>query len=218
MSFQGPAAHDLENVFALNAALLELVTDAPEAIRAPSGLPARLGALGMEERSRLARTPILLLSVAEDDMSKWAPVFEARICRDLFGDVQRPPARIADLVGATLGFLWQLAGRDPYAARVLSGASIEWCEALAGSLLIEVLEFGGREQDLLAMRLADHAPFWNKLLCAGTSGSREVRYAARLCALQTALTGSVRPRRHLRAAACRKPVASMVAERRVRPG
>ena len=218
MAFQGPAAHDLENVFALNAAFLELVADAPEAIRAPSGLPLRFGALGKEERSRLARTPILLLSVAEDDMSKWAPVFEARVCRDLFSDVQRPPARIAELVAATLGFLWQLACRDPYAVRVLSGASIEWCEALAGSLLIDVLEFGGREPGLLTMRLADHVPFWNKLLCAATSGSREVRFAARLCALQTALTGSARPRRHLRAAACSKPAASMVAERRPRPG
>ena len=88
--------------------------------------------------------------------------------------------------------------------------------SLAEALLIDVLEFGSREPGLLALRLAHHAPFWNKLLAAGTSGERDVRFAARLCALQTALTGSAWPGRRLRAAACTRAAASMPAERRAR--
>jgi hypothetical protein len=102
--------------------------------------------------------------------------------------MHEPPPRVAELAAATLGFLWQLARRDAYAARVLSGASIEWCERLAGSLLLDVLAFGTRDPELLRLRLAAHPTFWNKLLAAGTGGEREVRLAARACALQTALT------------------------------
>ena len=203
MAFRGPADHDLNNVYALNSALLALIDQQDDWIDAPPELAARLRSLDAEERDRLARTPLLLLSVSEQDLARWSPVFEARHCRDLVSEMHEPPAPVAELASATLGFLWQLARRDTYAARVLSGASIEWCERLAGALLLDVLAFGTHEPGLLALRMGSQSTFWGKLLAAGTSGERDVRLAARVCALQTALTGdaafSGRPRR---AAAC----------------
>ncbi len=203
MAYKGPADHDLNNVFALNASLLGVLGCGHDWIQAPPALAAKLARLGNDERERIARTPLLLLSVGEQDLTRWAPVFEARRRRDLVDAMHEPPPRVAELASATLGFLWQLARRDTYAARVLSGASIEWCERLAGSLLLDVLAFGAREPGLLALRLGTQATFWNKLLAAGTSPERDVRLASRVCALQTAMTGfSVASRRPQRAAAC----------------
>ena len=204
MAFMGPADHDMNNVYALNAALFTIIDRHSDWIEAPPVLATRLEALGPEERERLARTPLLLLSVGEQDLKRWSPVFEAWHGHDLVSDMREPPPRVAELAAATLGFLWQLARRDTYAARVLSGASIEWCERLASSLLLDVLAFGTREPRLLRLRLGTQPTFWNKLLAAGTGSERDARLAARVCALQTALTSRAdvlsRPRR---AAACK---------------
>ena len=203
MAYKGPADHDLDNVFALNTALFAAIDRHGDWIRAPSSLSARIRALGSDERNRLARTPLLLLSVGEQDVMRWAPVFESRQPRDLVSAMRNPPRPMIELASATLGFLWQLARRDPYAARVLSGASIEWCERLAASLLLDVLAFGAQEPGLIRLRLGEQTAFWNKLLAAGTSGAPEVRRAARVCALQTALTGNLSGvRQPRRAAAC----------------
>jgi len=217
MAFDGPTARDFANVYSLNATLLDVLATTPGALRIPATLSARVQALETTQRARLAHTPVLLLSVAEDDLGRWAAISNMRLRRDLVSEMQRPDARLAELIAATLGFLWQLACRDVYAARVVSGGSSEWCETLADALLVDVLEFGACEPGLPALRLADHGPFWDKLLDAGTSDIREVRMAARLCAMQTVLTGSARLHgRPLRSAACTMSQTSMVAERQPR--
>lgn len=203
MAFTGPADHDMNNVYALNAALFTVIDRHGDWIEAPPVLATRLESLGRDERERLARTPLLLLSVGEQDLKRWSPVFDSSHCRDLVSEMREPPPRVAELAAATLSFLWQLARRDSYAARVLSGASIEWCERLAGSLLLDVLAFGTREPELLSLRLGSKATFWNKLLAASVSRERDIRRAARVCALQTALTSADEVRRPTRrAAAC----------------
>ena len=214
MAFDGPGPQDFANVYSLNATLLDLLAATPGALSMPAPLSTRIAALETTERRRLAHTPVLLLSVAEDDPLRWAPVSGSCPRRDLVSEMQRPAARLAELVAATLGFLWQLACRDAYAARTVSGASREWCELLADALLVDVLEFGAREPDLPALRLAHHGPFWDKLLVGGTDNERHVRRAARLSAMHTVLTGSVQRRhRPLRSAACTMPQTPTVAER-----
>jgi hypothetical protein len=214
MAFEGPAGRDFLNVESLNTALLELVAADAAAIPMPARLSARLSALDARARGRLAKTPILLLSVREDDLDRWAPVFESRPTRDLLAALDAPPLPVAELAAATLGFLWQLAYRDPYAARVVSGATIEWCEALGEALLVDVLEFGRREAGLLSLRHAESGAFWQRLLTGATSDEALVRQAARLAALQAVLTGSAggRTTRPLRNAACSLGPAARVAE------
>ena len=120
--------------------------------------------------------------------------------------MHRPPDAVYLLTVATLGFLWELARRNPFAARLVSGVSLGWCEQLAGCMPLRIFRFAASESNLLAPRLAGHRLFWQKLLGAGTSSDAEVRRSAQLCALQTVLTRSPSERyRALRSAACRMP-------------
>ena len=126
--------------------------------------------------------------------------------RDLLECVQVRDEAVSGLVAAGLGFLWQLAQRNPYAARLVSGASLNWCEQLSASTLMNLLSRALEDQALLAPRMAGEPDIWNRLLTAGVSNRRDTRHAARVSALQTLLTR--RPLRHSRplaAAACRMP-------------
>jgi hypothetical protein len=114
-----------------------------------------------------------------------------------------------------LGFLWQLARRNPYAARLVSGATLEWCDQLATLSLVALYAQVGRCSPLQP-RLSRDTDFWKKLLGAGTSNRREVRLAARASAMQTVIAGNTTsmPRR-ISAAACNMPAVPMrVAARR----
>jgi hypothetical protein len=208
MHYHGPDRADLDNVFMLNRAFIAwLRAGTPE--KAPErGLPpevrARFAALSCEQRERLARTPFLLMSLAEDDEIRWQSLFAEQRTRDLLQCVQLRDEAASRLTAAGLGFLWQLSQRNPYAVRLLSGASLTWCEQLAGCTLMDLFSRALEDQALLAPRLAARADLWHKLLTAGVSNRRHLRRAARLAALQTVLTQSpLRARRPLAAAACK---------------
>lgn len=210
MQYQGPDAADLMNVFVLNDAFIVWQRTRPADESRERGLApetrARLGDLGCEQRERLARTPFLLMSLAEDDEARWQALFAERRTRDLLECLQLRDEAASGLVAAGLGFLWQLAQHNPYAARLVSGASLSWCEQLSASTLMNLLSRALEDQALLAPRMADKRDIWNRLLTAGVSNRRDTRHAARVSALQTLLTR--RPLRHSRplaAAACRMP-------------
>jgi hypothetical protein len=172
------------------------------------GICERLAALNLAQRERLARTPFLLMSLAEDDEARWQSFFTEQQTRDLLQCVQVRDEVAARLTAAGLGFLWQLAQRNPYAARLVSGASLAWCEQLARCTLMDLFTRTLEDQTLLAPRMAGEAGLWDKLLTAGVSNRRHLRLAARVGALQTVLTNApVRPYRALAAAASRMPTA-----------
>jgi hypothetical protein len=210
MQYHGPDPTVLANVLELNSAFIDWQRTSPP--EQPGGrgftpeIQARLCELGCSQRERLARTPFLLMSLAEDDEARWQALFAEHRMRDLLECVQVRDEAASGLVAAGLGFLWQLAQRNPYAARLVSGASLSWCEQLSASTLMNLLSRALEDQALLAPRMADERDIWNRLLTAGVSNRRDTRHAARVSALQTLLTR--RPLRHsppLAAAACRMP-------------
>ena len=210
MQYHGPERTDLANVFVLNSAFIAWQRAKPPGDSGERGLPpdirARLSALGADERARLARAPFLLMSVAEDDEARWQTIFAERRTRDLLQCLQVRDEAASRLAAAALGFLWQLARRNPYAARLVSGASLNWYGRLAECTLMELLARALDDHALLAPRMADEVDLWNRLLTAGVSDRRQVRLAARVAALQTLLTRRpARPDRSLAAAACRMP-------------
>ena len=219
MDFQPPDAADLTNVYSLNRAFLDLLTTATEPVGDRDLQPAAtvngIRALGQRHRLRLAETPFLLFSLAEHDAARWRAVFDGSYELDMFGNLEAPTSNESRVVQAALGFLWQLAKKRPYAARVVSGASYYWCERLSLCTLVDLFNFAATESRLLTMRLADHAALWRKLIVGGTSDDASIRAAAKMSALQTVLTTiDDEPRERLPAAACSMPAPSTrVAER-----
>ncbi|MDH3585524.1 MAG: hypothetical protein OEQ30_00405 [Gammaproteobacteria bacterium] len=210
MQYQGPDAADLMNVFVLNDAFIVWQRTRPADESRERGLApetrARLGDLGCEQRERLARTPFLLMSLAEDDEARWQSLFTERRTRDLLQCLQIRDEVASGLIAAGLGFLWQLARRNPYATRLVSGASLKWCEQLSACTLMDLFARALEDQTLLAPRMADNTDLWHRLLTAGVSNRRHVRLAARVSAMQSMLIERPgRAYRPLAAAACRMP-------------
>ncbi len=219
MDFQGPEAADLANVYSLNYAYLDELRrhDAAVSGTVPGllNVAAELATLSRAKAALLAQCPFLLFALPDAADSRWTRLFSDDEQVDLFEGRARSPDSVARLVTATLGFLWELARRNPYAARLVSGASLDWCERLADSSPMRVFRFAAHEPNLLSPRLALRTALWTKLLGSGTSDDQEIRRAAQLCALQTVLTRQPTERYHrLPAAACLMPAAAMrVAER-----
>ncbi len=185
MLFSGPEPADLANVRALNGAFIDLVRQRRARCNDPGG---RIAALDERRTAHLAGCPFLLFSLSEHDSSLWERAFDGDTQQDLVAALAKPNDELVRLALVTLGFLWQFARRRPYAARVVSGAPLAWCERLAASTLVDASQFAASEPGLVDLRLADDEAFWRKLLVAGTSDEREVREAAQLSALHTVLT------------------------------
>ena len=222
MDFSGPDATDLANVESLNRAFLRCLRNASHGRQLRQQLvPAirpvleRLTDLQIDH---LAVVPFLLLSLRERDDDYWHVLFGDEANMDLLpvADAHR---NTAQLVAAELAFLWALARRNAYAARLVSGAPLNWCEHLADSTLFRLLERTHDRCDLPQPRLAANESFWSKLLGPGLSVESEVRRAAHLAALQSILTVDPTARyRPMRAAACRTQVPSLrVADKNKRP-
>lgn len=218
MEFQGPDATDLDNVYALNQAYLDgLSRPLAAAPGAPSGADSiveKLTALSVRKSTLLSHCPFLIYSFPDAADRRWARLFNDDAQPDLFDATSLSPECVGGLAPATLGFLWELAKRNPYATRLVSGASLDWCERLADSSPVRVFRFATGEPGLLSPRLPSHREFWSKLLGAGTSNDKEVRHAAHLTALQTVLTNPAAEHyQRLPAAACLMPTpARRVAE------
>ncbi len=190
MEYRGPQQADYDNVRALNSAFLKLLRDPHHSANLLRGLPAalrernrRLTALQCE---RLASAPFLLFSFREHDGAFWQQLLRSTHSRDLFGGAETD-VELSRLVAAGLGYLWQLARRNAYAARILCCASLHWCEQLAERPLLDIVSAASC-RDLLTLRAPTDACLWHKLLYVATSSERPVRTAARISALQRVLT------------------------------
>ena len=218
MDFQGPDAVDLDNVYSLNRAYLDGLNGppavAPGAPPGTAGIVEKLTALSLRKSTLLSQCPFLIYSLPEAADRRWARLFSDDVQPDLFDATSLSPEGVGGLAPATLGFLWELAKRNPYATRLVSGVSLDWCERLADSSPVRVFRFATGEAGLLSPRLPAHREFWSKLLGAGTSNDKEVRHSAHLTALQTVLTNPAAEHyQRLPAAACLMPTpARRVAE------
>ena len=192
MTFEGPQPRDYENVVSLNLAWLDClrhdrVAEATPALH-PSPHVERLRQLGAAETARLAESPFLLFSYRERDHEFWDQVFARRAGNDLFDTSQTDT--LATLTHAALGFIWQLAGRNPYALRLFCGASLYWCERIADLTFIGLLDAVRSARDIPVLRLAENRPLWEKLTREGVSRHNATRHAAQFAALQAILTDS----------------------------
>jgi len=197
MDFQGPTLADYENVRSLNFAFLKLLQNGSECARYLEGLPQELGwrlrRLGHHEIGRLAATPFLLFSFRERDDGFWQKVLTDDRTRDLFTLPMKATDDVGRLVSAGLGFVWQLAERNPFAARLLCGASTHWCEQITERTIFHILAVAGHRSDLLVLRAQHDAEIWQKLLDNGLSNETETRHAAHISALQSILTRQSAP-------------------------
>lgn len=206
MDFQGPTPSDYENVRSLNFAFLRLLQDKTVCGRYLEGLPKELGLrlqrLSLAEIRRLAMTPFLLFSFRERDDGFWQQLLSDDRNQDLFAEQRKPTDDVGRLVSAGLGFLWQLAGRNPFAARLLCGASTHWCEQIGEQTFINLLAIVGQRSDLLVLRAQHDPELWQKLLRAGLSNTSEHRTAAHISAFQYVLTRQLTAPAMWSAAAC----------------
>jgi hypothetical protein len=207
MEFQGPSATDYANVTSLNRAFLALLCRGGPARRCVDELPPPLSEklLGLTggQADRLAATPFLLMSFRERDDRFWERAFAAGQPGDLFAAPPASSDELAGLVSAGLGFAWQLSKQNAYAARLICGASLHWCEQLAELTFMQLLSITARHDEVLTLRCAADSDLWSKLLNSGTSREQQVRRAAHISALQTVLTRASLPgARQWRAAAC----------------
>ncbi len=214
MDFTGPTPGDYANVRSLNRAFLSVLCNSMQGklLRQPlhESIRCQLPGLTGLQLERLSESPFLLMSLRERDSSLWHELMAVSPTADLL--VARPMQATDRLIAAVLGFLWQLARHNAYATRLISGASPDWCERLADTTLVELMQNTAGREDLLVARFADESERWSRLLGPGISATKKIRVAAQLSVLQAMLTGAAGPgSRRLRAAACATPVPSAAA-------
>ena len=209
MDFEGPEPADYDNVRTLNQEFLARLRDTSSGKVWRQLLDASLRpiirSLTDLQTERLATTPFLLFSLREDDPDYWRLLARSTVQTDILAPRRRDTGA-TQLAAASLGFLWQLARRNPYGVRLISGASLSWCESLAECALLHVLRFSSERRDMLQPRRGADVEFWNKLLGPGVSSEGPIRSAAQLSALQSILTRDTAAcYSPVRAAACSTP-------------
>ena len=200
MEYEGLTNDDLANIHALNRSFLKAVSGCAAG---GFGEIARRR-LTDSQLTRLAGAPFLLFSFREQDDDYWRRVLEDDAQIDLIDSGNPRDVKIGQLQVAGLSFLWQLVRRNPYAARIVSGAPVGWCDRLAGLTLVGLLQKAATRGDLLRMRFPEEAAVWRRLLENGTGSRRQARLASHHSALQALLTGAPESQYdRLSAAACR---------------
>ena len=193
MSFDGPVDSDYDNVASLNSAYLRMLGHEPGLRRGLDGCPRpqqkKLADLNSAEIRRLAETPFLLFSFRERDDRYWDDVLERRGEPGLFRS--SGSESVDTLVAAALGFVWQLANRNPYSLRLICGGTLYWCERIGEMTFFGLLDVVRNTGDVPVLRHGRSESLWHKLLHDGVSPDAEVRRAAQLAALQSVLTDPV---------------------------
>jgi hypothetical protein len=208
MDFAAPEAADFANVRSLNKAFLLLAREAqlprPCLQGLETSLASRLQTLTELQVERLAQAPFLLFSLRERDVRYWDHLLTLPRNSDLFSVPQAATHEYSRLTAAGLGFVWQLASRNPFVARVVAGASMYWCERISERTIISLLAVAETRNDLLVLRVAEDSDLWKKLLNRGVMREDLVRRSAHLGALQTILTSDRSDQRQAWSHAARK--------------
>ena len=187
--YPGPSPDDYANVLALNTAFIKAAFD----LKGP-------------QRGRLAAAPFLLFSLRECEPEWWDAVLIDQHQADLLPAAELEGPELRRIQTVALSFLWQLARRNPYAVRIISGATVSWCEKITDLPLITLLDRIGSRGDLLQSRIDDPDTLCERLLSDGTSSRQKVRRSSQLTALQSLLTRArLDNYARLPAAACSMP-------------
>ncbi len=191
MEYEGLSRDDLDNVRALNRAWLEMNGSAE---------------LRLSERrlERLAATPLLLFSFREQDDAWWSWLLGERRQQDMLDNRSVMGDELRCLQVAGLGFLWELARRNPYVARIVTAAPLSWCEQIAAATSVQLLDCA--QFETIEPRFAKGTWARRNLLRRGGAPDHTTRVFAQIGALQSMLTNGPAARHaRLPAAACRMP-------------
>ena len=187
--YRGPGADDYADVLALNSAFLE----ATSALKRP-------------QRGRLAAAPFLLFSLRENDLAWWELALLEQRQGDLMSPSEHSNVELRRIQNAALSFLWQLSRQNPYAARIISGASIRWCEKITELPLVTLLNRIGAREDLMISRIESADNSGERLLGPGISSRPQIRRSSQLAVLQGLLTRTgLNEYARLSTAACSMP-------------
>ncbi len=198
MEFQGPTNDDLVNISALNRLFLGAYPEIEVCLQTAGGTRPTEA-----ELARLAGVPFLLFSFRERDGDFWQQVLGDDRQLALMESTEAGDARGVELKVAGLSFLWQLVRRNPYAARLVCGATVDWCDLVARVTLVRLLQATALRTDLLRTRFPAEDNLWRRLLHSGISAQPEIRLAAHHSALQAMLARSRESERdRMAAAAC----------------
>ena len=141
---------------------------------------------------RLAAAPFLLFSISEHDAELWERLLAGGGQHELFADRLAGGGKLYGLQATALGFLWELSRRNPYVARVIGGAPLDWCQRVAGETLCRVIDCAAN-RELIQPRFPAESAVYSKV-------------ATHMAALQSMLTLGIDPdAARLPAAACRMP-------------
>lgn len=171
--YRAPDANDYKNVLALNAAFLE----ASSTLKGP-------------QRGRLARAPFLLFSLRESEVMWWERALADQVQEDFLSATQTQNLELRQIQNSAVSFLSGVARRSPYVARVVSGATIEWCEKIRDIPLLTLMDRVATRDDLFVTRIDPSTASGLRLLTNGTSSNRALRRYSHLCVLQSLLTSS----------------------------
>ena len=176
MNYEGLTTDDLANVTALNRAWLGLGN-------------RQFGADRMSpiRRERLAGVPFLLFSFREHDDGLWRRLLRDEPQADLIEDGPIDDPGLRSLQVAGLAFLWNLARRNPYVARIISGATLDWCDRLARSTAADLLCKAGHRLIICERFAADDVRL-ERLRECGAGVDAALREATQLGVLQSLLT------------------------------
>lgn len=176
MDYEGLTRDDLANVQALNRAWLDF-----------DKRQAGSEDLSLARIDRLATTPFLLFSFREHDDALWRRLLGDEPQGELLEATTTDNAELLGLQAAGLGFLWDLARRNPYVARVVSGATLNWCDGLAGTTLAELL---GKvaHQLIVCPRFEPDDARLERLFARGAGSDTALREATQIGVLQSLLT------------------------------
>lgn len=209
MQFRGPEQVDLTELREINEKFLELLATGEAGSAWLPGVPERLAnrlqSLSSEERRRLAQCPFLLCSCREDDIDYWRELLQREKSADLFSGSTAQSPDVLCLKAGVIGFTWQLARRNVFAARLLAGASSAWCEEIAAHPLLSLIDTASQRADSLRLRLVEDGRFWEQLLRYAVSNDVPIRRAARMGGLQKVLLATQMPSRLLLAAKTTTP-------------
>jgi len=191
MSFEAPTEVDYRNLEPLNRTFLKLLNDDPSAPRLLSGCAPpsaqRIKVLSVAETERLARVRFMLFGFREHDDDFWSRLLDEPGTPGLF-DLPVSEA-LGALIDSALAFAWQLAQRNPYTLRLITGATLYWCELIAEQRLADLIDRYRQSGDVPVLRLSNQADMWKSLLGGGTAAHPEIRRTVHAAALQRVLAG-----------------------------
>lgn len=197
--YPGPRPDDYVNVQALNLAFIQ----ATSSMKGP-------------QRGRLASCPFLLFSLREQELGWWDEALSDRRQGDLLEARRLDCPELSQIQFATMSFLWHLGRRNPYAVRIISGASVRWVEQITELPLVTLLDRIGMRADLMQSRIESTAALADRLLGDGTSSVSAVCRSSQFTALQTLLTRTGNNHySQLPAAACSLSVPMRVLEKKL---